>query len=73
MTEVTIRSWRIIPAAPSGAFLWFDPSREIPSLVAKDPPTESGVGACREGDEPDDQVEAFQVTPIVLHDDGLPF
>ncbi len=33
-SKIVVRSWRITGADPSGAMMWFDPTRETPMLVA---------------------------------------
>ncbi len=32
--EIVIRNWRVMRAEPTGALIWFDPEREVPSLRA---------------------------------------
>ncbi len=32
MAEITVSSWRITQAQPTGMMMWFDPEREVPLL-----------------------------------------
>ena len=46
---VQVRSWRILGAEPSGALMWFDPSREIPMIRSALPPGGEDVDGFYEG------------------------
>ncbi len=35
--RIDVRSWRVSHAQPSGAYMWFDPSCEMPAIFVLDP------------------------------------
>jgi len=73
MKELVLRSWRVSQAEPSGAHVWFDPTREQLKLFALEPSTEERVANASEGDDYYEGGALDQVKSRLAPGDGLPF
>ena len=69
-----LRSWRVTEASPSGAYVWFDPSRETIRLYELEPPPDRGVAIACEGGDQADLFETDQEKSVSRSlDTDLPF
>ena len=51
MARITVCSWRVLRAEPSGCFFWFDPATEFPILESIPPDSDpAAFGASPEVD-----------------------